>query len=445
MTDTEHGIPLHVTVMQDVSDGFRARGNYDLELALEKAGLINVELKRNRQEEFEIQFVDKQFHRGKPAVINLDVTGLFDLVQACRTAWKQALESLKTMRPGATGAGEKPYRPYENTWDKPVDAATFSKLAGKLAVAGSRLFSGIFERNRRTPLDDVAATLRGVARTGECALTVYAPEFHIPWRMLYTHPYETEELANDGANFAPAGFWGYQHVIEQFTKPGDIRDHVVASNGKLGFGAALHERIDTDFKVECIKRHRDFIQASMNQLDYAEWTRKAQLIKGLEAQSFEQQVLYFLCHAEGAGTTATPALQPPFLELADGKIDAVDVRNSVCNRFEPSPPLIFINACRGGQLATLVRHNFTFATEFLEQGAVCVVGPQIEVPAVFAGEFGKRFFERFIAQTTPPPQVGLVLRDLTREMWQIRNPFGLVYSLYAGADCHIRWSKEGIA
>jgi len=58
--------------------------------------------------------------------------------------------------------------------------------------------------------------LRGVARSGECALTVYAPEFHIPWRMLYTHPHETEELAEDGANFDPAGFWGYQHVIEQF-------------------------------------------------------------------------------------------------------------------------------------------------------------------------------------------------------------------------------------
>jgi len=62
---------------------------------------------------------------------------------------------------------EKPYHPYENTWEKPVDDATFYKLAGKLAVAGSRLFSGIFERNRHTLLDDVAATFRRVARSGE--------------------------------------------------------------------------------------------------------------------------------------------------------------------------------------------------------------------------------------------------------------------------------------
>ena len=43
---------------------------------------------------------------------------------------EEALESLKTKRPGPTGAGQKPYRPYENTWDKPVDAATFNKLVG---------------------------------------------------------------------------------------------------------------------------------------------------------------------------------------------------------------------------------------------------------------------------------------------------------------------------
>ena len=97
------------------------------------------------------------------------------------------------------------------------------------------------------------------------------------------------------------------------------------------------------------------------------------------------------------------------------------------------------NSCGTG---TLVRQNFTFASQFLEQGAICVVGPQIEVPAVFAGEFGNRFFTAFMQRIKPPPQAGLVLRDLTREMWNRNNPFGLVYSLYAGADCHIRWGAE---
>jgi CHAT domain len=442
MSDPGHGTPLEVKIRQDVSDGLRAIGDYDPKLASERQGSINIELKGNQ---LEIYLVDKNHRRLPPAVINLNLNGVFHVVQACRTAWERAFESRKVMRPDATGAGQKPYRPYENAWDKPVDQETFRELAGELAVAGEQLFSSIFERHRGTPLDEVAARLREVARSGRCTLTVHAADFHIPWRMLYTHPDATVPLAEDGRNFNPAGFWGYKHVIEQFTKHYKIKDHVLARNGKLRMGAALHERIDADFKVECIKCHRDFIQTSMNQLVYAEWTKKAELMKALAAKSFDQPVLYFLCHAEGAGTPDAPALELPFLELADGKINAVEIRASLHNRFEPNPPLIFINACRGGQLGTLVTHNFTFATELLEQGAVCVVGPQIEVPAVFAGEFGNRFFKRFITQTDPPQQVGDILRDLTREMWRHHNPFGLVYSLYAGCDCHIRWVKEGVA
>jgi hypothetical protein len=140
--------------------------------------------------------------------------------------------------------------------------------------------------------------------------------------------------------------------------------------------------------------------------------------------------------------TDNPNLRAAMLQLEDGSISAAELRKWIRHRFGGRAPLIFINACRGGQLGTLVYHNYTYATEFLEQGAICLIGPQIEVPAIFAGEFGKRFFERFIADRAPAPKAGDILRDLTREMWGCRNPFGLVYSLYAGADCHVRWDKE---
>lgn len=445
MDDLEHHTPLKLSINRDVSDGYRTAGSNDPTLALERLGSVDVQLKYS-PERFEIYMLDKRHRKGNVATINLNLSALFDVVQSCRTGWEEAIESFATTQPGSAGAGQRPYRPYENAWDKPIDSKAFHKLASKLAVAGSHLFSGIFEKNRGTPLDHIAAKMRSAACPGAFALTVNTADFHIPWRMLYTHPHKTEELAKDGENFNPTGFWGYRHVIEQFTNTYQIKDQLLARQGKLGFGAALHDRIDSALKVKCVERHHAFIKASTSQLKYAEWTTKSQLTDGLSAKSFDQQVLYFLCHAEGAGPTVAPSLQQPLLELTDGTINAVDIRTSIHNRFEPSPPLIFINACRGGQLGTLVRHNFTFATEFLEQGAACVVGPQIEVPAVFAGEFGKRFFEQLIARTDPPPKVGNILRDLTREMWdQHRNPFGLVYSLYAGADCHVQWGKQGAA
>jgi hypothetical protein len=337
-------------------------------------------------------------------------------------------------------SGKKRFNPFENAWDKPISDDAFQGLGAQLAVAGRDLFTTLFERNRGTALDGLAKSLRTMVQSGACALTVKTTCFHVPWRMLYTHP--SGELAADGSNFAPQGFWGYQHVVEQYPKVYPLSDQLRTQNGKLALGAALHERIDTDFTVDCIKRHRDFIQSSANLLSYAEWTKIAALEQGLSAATFGQQIVYFLCHAEVAGSAAAPVLTPPKLELADGRIAAARIRNLIPNKFDPSPPLVFINACRGGQLATLVRQSFTFASEFLAQGAICVVGPQIEVPAVFAGEFGNRFFTAFLARTTPPPQVGTVLRKLTQDMWARNNPFGLVYSLYAGADCHIRWNEE---
>jgi hypothetical protein len=438
MNSVLHRKPVVLTEKEHV--GYDPR-NYDHSLAIEKAGALEINLKKNGTEEFEILFIDKSFHFGSPATINLNVDAVFDLVQDCRDAWDQALAGLATMRPSASG-GQKQFRPYESQWDKPVDAPTFNRLGGNLAIAGERLFASIFERNQGTPLDKVAEKLRAMAAADSFALAVYATDFHIPWRMLYTHPHVGESLAPDGSNFDPKGFWGYRHVIEQFTQRHDIRDYVLARD-KLSFGAALDECIDKEFDVDCIQLHRKFIERSAAHLAYTEWTTKAQVMAGLAATPFAQQVLYFLCHGEGAGTINKPVLTPPSLQLTNlEEIKAADIRASVKRRFDPSPPLIFINACRGGQLNTLVRHNFTFASEFLQQGAVCVIGPQLEVPAVFAGEFGKEFFERLIIRAVPPPQVGILLRDLTCDMWDShRNPFGLVYSLYAGADCHINWDK----
>jgi hypothetical protein len=307
----------HLHVQTDPGDGFRPLDNIDEEGALERDGSIVV-LKTGDGQKFQINLVDRIFRNKKrallpqqPGIISLNEMGIFHLVQRCRKRWEDVLESVQFTSVNPGGAGTTTHFPYEDKWDCPVNEAEFRNIAGRLAVAGSKLFAMVFEGSREKALNDIAQKLREAVLSRELVLTVYAHDFHLPWRMLYTHPTPTEKLAPDGSNFDPRGFWGYQHIIEQFTNEYEIDDHVRAK-GKLSFGAALHEGLDKKYNLECLARHRLFVQANGEQLAYEEWTNKAAVESGLSAKSFPHQVVYFLCHAEGAGTIDKPNLKPPY-------------------------------------------------------------------------------------------------------------------------------------
>jgi hypothetical protein len=78
-----------------------------------------------------------------------------------------------------------------------------------------------------------------------------------------------------------------------------------------------------------------------------------------------------------------------------------------------------------------------FATKFLHYYASAVIGPNIEAPTVFARDFAEQFFDRFF-QGGPERNLGSVLLTLRREFFdKHKNPLGLVYLLYRGADTYI--------
>lgn len=65
------------------------------------------------------------------------------------------------------------------------------------------------------------------------------------------------------------------------------------------------------------------------------------------------------------------------------------------------------------------------------------------MPAVFAAAFAQRFFEGFLSGNGTYVRIGPLLRSLTQEfVTKDKNPLGLVYSLYRGADCYVDWSDS---
>lgn len=450
MNLTSTDVPLPIIIKNDAIDGFKS-SVLDPELldTFDRSGGIVIQYDDD-DDQFAISLVGEiQSFRGpvvpkKPGIINLNPNSVFQIVQRCREQWESALTSVKFLDRKADGSEETRF-PFEESLNDPVDQQTFDQVASMLAVAGNELFVSLFERDNGPELKAIAGRLRKWASSGEGALTISADKFSIPWRLLYTHPIDAGPLRPDGANFRTKGFWGYQHILEQFPEKYERPDfRLIAKEGVLAFGAALNEEIDDKLKVACVSSYREFVKAGGLRLSSAEWTDVKSVKYGLSKSPFPYQVIYFLCHAEGAGDQYEPNLVP-WLEIAGSQMKPADVRIAVKDRFGGQGPLVFLNACRSGQYATLTSHNFSFASEFLNQGAKGFLGTQIQIPAVFAGSFGGIFFEKLMSAQESTKYVGHVLRDATRALWGRRNPLGLVYSLYGCADCYIVWDNKASA
>ena len=100
-----------------------------------------------------------------------------------------------------------------------------------------------------------------------------------------------------------------------------------------------------------------------------------------------------------------------------------------------------INACQGGQMTTLFYKSF--AKQLLREGAVGLIGPQIDVPAVFASAYGELLLQQFLARSSESVRrLGPLMQSVNQTMWDThKNPLGLVYSLYHGVNCFIDWPQ----
>ena len=101
--------------------------------------------------------------------------------------------------------------------------------------------------------------------------------------------------------------------------------------------------------------------------------------------------------------------------------------------FLSTRPVVFINACQGGKMSSLFFESL--GTTMLAKGANCVIGPQIDMPVLFAAEYATRLFDGFLI---PGQRLGEIVLELTREFaTRYRNPLGLTYSLYRGVDVYL--------
>jgi hypothetical protein len=70
----------------------------------------------------------------------------------------------------------------------------------------------------------------------------------------------------------------------------------------------------------------------------------------------------------------------------------------------------------------------------MSRGARGVIGTECETPALFAVEWSKHFFDRFLAGE----RLGQIFLDLRRKFYdEHNNLLGLLYALYVDGDTRI--------
>lgn len=361
---------------------------------------------------------------------------IFARCDDCRRAWVEAIIELaesRTIDPETLT--EKFVHPFQDYWDHRDRPDRLAAAAPKLAVAGDKLFDAIFESGGNERLKEIGKTLRALLRTQSCVVSITSSDVFVPWGMLYTHPDPNEPLQPGGTNFQKEGFWGYQHLVYQM--PEEV---VVEATGRLdpsvpGFlSVNFNENLASDLPF--IAGHI----TSISELVAAPRIRRTKIAE-LELdftnnRASLERILYFYCHGLSTGDDVS---KPPRLILTDGDIKAADFEYwSKGDTPLPTNPLIFINACQGGQMQTLFYRSF--AVTLLKQGAAGLVGAQIDVPAVFAAEYGERVFNAFFKKGKKPVLMGPLLNKVNRAMWdKHNNPLGLIYSLYRGVNCFIDW------
>ncbi|HEY4958960.1 MAG TPA: CHAT domain-containing protein, partial [Caldimonas sp.] len=305
-----------------------------------------------------------------------------------------------------------------------------------MARAGALLFQKIFFGPAAG--DDsksVGDFLRKMASdpTRRLKLQVVAESAAIPWSLLYIGD------ASTGAKLDWDQFLGMRHIIEEIPLQTSlaVTDSAIASDQpQLAVSVNVNSGIDAQLGVTFVAEQQAYWAAAAarrKRIGVTSRTTSVDVIHALADASNDDQILYFYCHAESTGLGDAGGPDASSLVLTDAAITlgdlALDAPTTTPLR---GKPLVFINACESAEMSPAFYDGFV--PYFMAKGARGVVGTQCKTPALFASEWAKRFFERFLDGAA----LGEAFLTLRQEFLATHgNPLGLLYAVHCDGDTRI--------
>lgn len=323
---------------------------------------------------------------------------------------------------------------YHEVSDRPVSESVFSsKVLPSLAKAGSALFGAVFRPGERkfSATKELGGVLRDLlVQEKDLRILIKSDEFFAPWNFMYVGDWHAPTVDH---------FLGFRHLVEHDVEDSPPFEAAMPPFSELAFH--FNEDIDLNPKTGVHFAGKKFLEM-LQQFGIERKRRddKQTFLAALE-NGADESVFYFLCHGtSGDDTRPNSDTTRLFLTQPAGVDNEVISPSDILLAFDNrcplrGQPLVFINACRALKSGSIYFDGF--ATHFLNNDARCVLGPDIEMPVVFARDFANRFFEDFF-RAGPKMSVGRVLLDMRRDFLSNGlNPLGLAYSLYRGSNVYL--------
>ncbi len=308
---------------------------------------------------------------------------------------------------------------------------------GNMARAGYRLYQKIFYG----PSADAQVRLMGdklreMARKTKLRIQVSSRQFVVPWGLLYV----ADDY--DPNNIDPEMFLGLKHIIEYipFQSGIQVTDGIIdASHGlRIGFNVdpGIDGRMGLPLVHDQLAYWREKERGGGVQVAVRE--SREQLLRALADPNTPDQIFYLFCHAasrtldeHGGPDASCFILGGEPLTLEELNLRGAP-RQIMCGT-----PLVFINACESAELSPLFYDGFV--PFFMSKGGRGVIGTKCEIPALFAAEWARRLFDRFLAGE----HLGQIFLDLRREFYyKHNNLLGLFYAMYCNGDTRVVHGTE---
>ncbi|MFG2360342.1 hypothetical protein ACGFY3_01620 [Streptomyces mirabilis] len=352
-----------------------------------------------------------------------------------RALWKRELVDFQPVDEHGIPVGGRPHFPYATCPDLTAEPRQeLRRILDELARQGSHLLYGEL-------LGDGG---RGTRRFGEIltdALSREEPlrirvdsDLFLPWPMLAL-PEDTTHGPGGPGGDAFRRFLGYRHQIEQtgghhprFPVPAD--DEHDAPPPPLSPVVSLNH--DKGIDPQGVTRAVEVESALATGTVRVERALRDELVRALRCGGLDEQLMYFWCHGHFRPVADDSA--PLFvLRLSDGKdvdVPAVLAERGLADPLLAQRPLVFLNAGYAGLPVTAEPARLGGA--LIEAGAGGVLGPQIEMPQLFAAEYAHAYVTRYLGGRETAGEIVHGLARHFADAWS--NPLGLAYALQCGMD-----------